>query len=166
MNSSARRWSPPPQGWVKANIDDVVFEEEGFIGVGCIVRDVDGGFIGARNHRVSVSMQPREAEAVSLKEALLWVKQIGYMYCIFETDLKLLADAYKQLNGIAYFHTIVSDCLELFKHFENVLVEFVCRFANEVAHKLARATHSMSGIHEWFYTAPEFVRDVLLIDSI
>ena len=63
-------------------------------------------------------------------------------------------------------NTIVSDCIELFKHFENVLVEFVSRSANEVAHKLARATHSMSGIHEWLYTAPEFVRDDLLIDSI
>ena len=29
MNSSARRWSPPPQGWVKVNTDAAVFEGEG-----------------------------------------------------------------------------------------------------------------------------------------
>ncbi|XP_074342485.1 uncharacterized protein LOC141680056 [Apium graveolens] len=143
-----------------------MFEKEGFIGVGCVVRDVDGGFIGARNHRVPVSMQHRETEAVSLKEALSWIKQTGYMYCIFETDAKLIADACKELKGIAYFHTIVSDCLKLFKHFENVLFDFVSRSANGVTHKLARATHFMLGIHESFYTALEFVRDILLIDFI
>lgn len=163
---SPRRWLPPPQGWIKVNIDAAVFEELGKVGVGCVVRDADGNFVCARNRAVMAFMQPREVEALSLKEALGWVKEMGYQRCIFETDAKILAEACKQKLGKAYFHTIVSDCVELVKHFENVLVEFVCKSANEVAHKLARATHSMSGIHEWFNTAPEFIHDVLVIDSI
>lgn len=70
VGSSPRRWSPPPQGWVKVNIDTAVFENLGCIGVGCVVRDTEGVFICARNHRVMACMQPREAEALSLKEAL------------------------------------------------------------------------------------------------
>lgn len=103
---------------------------------------------------------------MSLKEALSWVKQMGYTRCIFETDAKILVDACKEVKGKAYFHTIVSDYIKLFKHFENVLVEFVCRYADEVAHKLTRATHSMLDIHERYRTVPDFIYDVSMIDSI
>lgn len=64
-------------------------------------------------------------------------------------DAKTVVDAIKELKGCAYFHTIVEDCVELLKHFDNVLVEFVRRSANEAAHKLAREAHSMSGVQEW-----------------
>lgn len=96
-----------------------------------------------------VNMQPREVETLSLKETIKLVLEIGFTRCTFETDAKLLAEACKQVKGKSYFHIIVSDCIDLFKHFENVLVKFVCKYASEFAHKLARATRSMSGIHEW-----------------
>ena len=89
-------------------------------------------------------------------------KELGLKSRVFETDAKILADACKGVQGRAYFHTIVLDCLELFKQFDNVLVEFVSRSANEVAHKLARAAHSLSGIEEWVGTAPDFVSHVLI----
>lgn len=110
--------------------------------------------------------QPWEAEALGLKEALSWVKDLDYRRCIFETDAKALADACKGVQGRAYFHSIVLDCIELCKHYDVVLVDFVHKSANVIAHSLARATQSMSGIHEWVDTAPEFISDVLIIDSI
>ena len=163
---SPRRWFPPKPGWVKVNIDAAVFIESGFTGVGSIIRDEHNKFIRARNHRIDAVYQPREAEAIGLREALSWVKELGYRKCVFETDAKMLAEACKKVQGRTYFHSIVLSCVELFKHYDEVLVEFVYRSANEVAHKLARVTHSMSGIHEWADAAPEFISDVLLIDSI
>lgn len=44
-----------------------------------------------------------------------------------------------------------------------MLVQFVHRSANEVAHTLARATHSMSGFREWS-VAPDLISDVLIND--
>lgn len=58
-----------------------------------------------------------------------------------------MLDACKGVQGRAYFHTIDLGCVELFKHFDDILVEFVHKSANEVAHMLARTTDSMSGIH-------------------
>ncbi|KAL8093405.1 hypothetical protein AgCh_035325 [Apium graveolens] len=129
------RWSPPQHGWVKINIDVAIFAGNGDIG-----------------------------EAMGLKEALTWVKDLGFRRCVFETDSKLLADACKGEQGRSYFHTIVWDCIQLFKHFDEVLVQFVHRSANAVAHVLARATHFMSGFQEWNNVAPEFISDVLIND--
>lgn len=43
------------------------------------------------------------------------------------------------------FDTIAEDCSELTKHFDEVLVIFVHRSANKIAHLLAQASYSMSG---------------------
>lgn len=56
--------------------------------------------------------------------------------------------------------------MSYFKHFESVLVKFVSRSANSVAHLLARASYSTSGIQEWNSTAPAFIIHAIVLDSI
>ncbi|KAL8098714.1 hypothetical protein AgCh_031454 [Apium graveolens] len=76
-------------------------KESRYTGPGCVFRDERGAFIRARNKKIEATYHPREVEAMSLKEALSWAKDLGYK-----------------------------------------------RSANEVAHKLARVTHSMSEIED------------------
>ena len=64
------------------------------------------------------------------------------------------------------FHTIVLDCVDYCKHFDNVLIEFTHRSTNVVAHVLAKATRSMSDVQEWITNPPEFVVESLVYDSI
>lgn len=90
---------------------------------------------------------------------------MGFRNCVFETDSKQLADACRNVQGASYFHTIVSDYVDYYKHFENVLVQFVRRSANVVAHKLARATYSSSDVKVWVNTPPEFILESLVYDS-
>ena len=94
------------------------------------------------------------------------MKDLGYKRCVFETDAKELAEACSSVQGNTYFHLIVLDCIKLFKHYDEVLVDYVPRSANVVAHELARATYSMSGVHKWVDNPPDCIRDVLIIDSI
>ncbi|KAL8094866.1 hypothetical protein AgCh_036398 [Apium graveolens] len=166
MGSNSKVWQKPQVGWVKINMDAALFTSSNSIGVGGVIRDADGGFVSAMCKPVAGIWMPREAEAISLKEVLSWTKQQRYTRCVFETDSKILADAYNGRRGNSYFHTIVNDCLELSKHFENVLVQFVHRSANGVAHLLARASHSESGLREWSCVAPDFLMDVITFDSI
>ena len=63
------------------------------------------------------------------------------------------------------FHTIVEDCRDLAKNFDDVLVKFVPRSANSVAHEVARAAYSNSGLREWYDTAPDFIMCNLLMDE-
>lgn len=146
-------WTKPPEGWIKINIDAACGQGTG--GMGCVVRDDFGDFIRARCNVTTQKMQPREAEALSLREALSRLKDWRNGRCIFESDAKLLVDAINGTRGRSYFDTIVIDCLELLKHFEEVLVVFVHKSANNVAHMLARVACSMSGPQEWLYTAPD-----------
>lgn len=52
-----RIWTPPAEGWVKINIDAAVFLNE-TIGVGAVIRDDHGRFVGARG-QVHGSLEKR-----------------------------------------------------------------------------------------------------------
>lgn len=98
-----------------------------------------------------------------MKEALSWAKEVGLDWCVFESDSKQLVDACNGQQGASYFHTIVSDCVESCKHFDHVLISFVRRSANSVAHLLA--IHSLSDLREWIVHPPQFIHHVLDSDS-
>ncbi|XP_074378240.1 uncharacterized protein LOC141719767 [Apium graveolens] len=162
-------WCKPPAQWVKINTDAPCDINGGWTGLGCVARDDNGHFIRARSKRLQTGHQPRIAEAISLKEALSWTKQWRSRKCIFETDAKSLVDAItgsKDNQGRSTFDTIVDDCKELLKHFEEVSLVFVPRSANSVAHLLARGAHFVSGLQEWNTTAPDFIICNLALEAI
>lgn len=80
-----------------------------------VIRDSTWQFIRARCGQVVGAWQVRETETLSLRAALTWAKELALDHCIFRSDSKLLVDAYKGEQGASYFHTIVSDCVELCK---------------------------------------------------
>ncbi|KAL8089279.1 hypothetical protein AgCh_038904 [Apium graveolens] len=164
LQKAIRCWSKPEAGWIKINSDAACHMGSNKISVGCVVRDERGNFLRARSNVFQGNFQPREAEAVGLKEALSWVKDWRVHKCIFECDAKVLVDAMNGEGGATYFHLIVEECRDIIKHFKEVLVCFVHRSANMAAHKLAQVAYSMSGPMEWHYTAPTFLSCNLVSD--
>lgn len=152
-----RKWCKPPQGWIKINIDAAYRQDMEYIGTGCIVRDEQGLFLRGRVNRLRRCGEAREAEAMSLKEALLWMKQWRTTRCIFEMDAKSVVDAVHGAQQNSIFHLIIDECVQILKHFEEVLVIFDHRSANKAAHMLAQAAYSVSGPVEWCNAAPEFI---------
>ncbi|KAL8113024.1 hypothetical protein AgCh_020371 [Apium graveolens] len=109
--------------------------------------------------------QLREAEAMALKEAMQWALVNGWKTCIFESDAKMVVDAVHSVAGNSPFYFIVRDCVNLFRHFDEVQVCHIRRSANGVAHVLAQAARSMSDlVQEWHVVLPEFISHVIVAD--
>lgn len=66
--------------------------------------------------------------------------------CIFESDAKLLINVYTGICGISYFDIIFEDCVEFYKHFDKVLIEYVHKPVNSVVHVLARTAYFKSDL--------------------
>ncbi|XP_074347972.1 uncharacterized protein LOC141686789 [Apium graveolens] len=160
-----RQWYKPPEGWIKIILDAACSSQMGEIGVACVVRNDRGDFLQAMSKRFSGSTRAREAEALCLREMLVWIKRWRNQRCIFELDSKLVVDVFHGEMGNSVFHTIIDDCVSLLKHFSEVLVVFEYRSANIVAHLLARAAFSMSSLMEWYHAAPEIMLCNLISDA-
>lgn len=91
-------WKKPMEGWVKLHTDAALFQD-GSIGVGCVMRNSQGVFLGARCCRLVGAWSPRVAEAIGMKEALSWVLKRRNQRCIMETDSQVLVAACKANFG-------------------------------------------------------------------
>lgn len=111
----SRVWCKPPPGWIKINTDVACIVGSNRVGFGCVVRDERGRFVRARSNVFMQKMQPCEAEAMGLREALSWTKDWRNNKCIFECDAKLLVDAINGGSGKSYFDTIFDDCRDMLK---------------------------------------------------
>lgn len=107
-----RVWAKPDADWLKVNIDAAIFQD-GSIGVGSVIRDSNGIFVGARSCKLAGAWSPREAEAISMKEVSSWIIKNAYKKCVIETDSKCLVTTCKGTPGEAFFGTLVSYCVHL-----------------------------------------------------
>ncbi|KAL8148975.1 hypothetical protein AgCh_006108 [Apium graveolens] len=71
-------------------VDATIFEKEGLAGVGLITRDHDGQLLLARTKLYAEVMQPILVEALVVKEALSWLKDMGWMVTIIESDCQVV----------------------------------------------------------------------------
>jgi len=91
-------------------------------------------------------------EALGLHSALQWLSDMQFDNVDFETNSKLIADAFLSTrNDLSEFGCIISSSCFLFDtSFSNSKVEFVRRQTNVVAHALAREATSLTSLAVYF----------------
>ena len=120
----------------------------------------------ARNEVLTGLMEPTLTEAMSCKEALSWLKSLGYNKVIVESNAQQLIHALQDSNGdLSYFGFIVDDCKIMSKDLGEYLFVFAKRLANQVAHSLVRAAGSMFDRRVWFFSLPLFISHILALDN-
>nr|XP_023883236.1 uncharacterized protein LOC111995564 [Quercus suber] len=131
------RWSPPPQDWIKVNVD--VALNSFWLALAVVARDHRGEVLflrGIRHHLCRLA----QAEA----DALLWAVKLAiqeqWSAVIFEEDAKICIDALSNSELIPNWHstTTISNICCLSSHFTAVKFSWVWRLGNSVAHETAK----------------------------
>ena len=155
-------WSPPRVRWLKCNTDAAVFANEGRVGMGSVIRDESGKFVAALCCNIRGNYLPRDAEALSIREALSWVKSMKLSKVIIETDclqvFNALVDRQCPLNS---FGSIVLDCKCIADFIGDIVFSIVRRSANFAAHFVARVGNSLSGREVCRIVPPSWLVSVL-----
>ncbi|CAA7021473.1 unnamed protein product [Microthlaspi erraticum] len=93
LNAAKRaQWTPPPEGWVKCNVDGTWSQTNAHCGISWVLRDEQGRvlWIGARKLPKVHSVLEVKLEA--LRWAILRVTGLSYDKVIFETDSQISID--------------------------------------------------------------------------
>lgn len=130
------RWSPPPRGWLKFNVD-AGLRDAAMSGLGVIGRDEHGG-VWAVAAKKRISDGPALlSEMMAIEEGLLLARSLGVKKVILESDCLLAIQAlrgrqtYRNQMGV-----ILQNIRCLAESFREVRWSHVKHSGNSVAHSL------------------------------
>ncbi|GLJ28924.1 hypothetical protein SUGI_0570490 [Cryptomeria japonica] len=99
------KWSPPPPGWKKINFDGASRGNVGLSGIGAMVRDEEGSFVGAICGP-SIIVSNNVAEITALEEGLNGLSLTNNQKLLLKGTLKLylmvLTKKYLPTGGLTH----------------------------------------------------------------
>nr|CAB3482375.1 unnamed protein product [Digitaria exilis] len=132
-----KKWSPPPAGWSKINVDGSFVEATGEAGVGVIARDSVGQVIFSGWRVLFNCSDEVEAEARACVEGIRLATEWAPGPVIIESDCARLVRLIQDGPDRSEIGFIVSEALELTQILLEWKVSLVGRDCNIVAHELA-----------------------------
>ena len=162
------RWIPPATGTLKLNVDASVFPGANQFNIGMVLRNHAGEFITAKNQNFAGEVSVFEAEAVGVREALSWLKDMQRQEdeVIIESDSQLTVRAI-HTNNLNYLEIgeVIESCKQLLRSFCRVSLVFIRKNANKVAHELARIPCLVNS-HNIFTSPPTCLLEALSFDCL
>ncbi|XP_030502811.1 uncharacterized protein LOC115717981 [Cannabis sativa] len=153
ITSGCEQWAKPYFGEIKVNCDASVFGDDNSLRLGWIARDHNDLFIDALAVKTYGQPAPFLAEAMALKEALIWVKgrwvEGGVPAgVVMESDSLLLVQAVQQKKRLlSRVGLLITDCVGLMQSslLFPISISFVKRSGNQATNFLARFAGSIPG---------------------
>ncbi|XP_019192736.1 PREDICTED: uncharacterized protein LOC109187035 [Ipomoea nil] len=105
-------WKPPSHSRLKLNTDVAMESNSGSMGMGWIVRYEMSVLVAAKSSSVSGYFDVKDAEAMSIREALSWVKALGYGDIDVETDSQIVFYALSSISYNSPFSLLIDDVKE------------------------------------------------------
>ena len=139
-----------------------LFHDLSAIGLGMVMRRNDGQFYACKTLRMPLSCSVKEAEALALREALLWALSLKLVDVEFETYSLLVVNSLS-LHSLdcSEYGFLISDCVCL-RGNGNYSIRFVKRQANKCAHVLARHACFNCSLYESF-VIPSWLEEVFFL---
>ena len=120
------------------------------IRLGMVMRRNDDQFYACKTVQLPLSCSVKEAEALALREALLWALSLKLVDVEFETDSLLVVNSLSShFLDRSEYGFLIADCMCL-RGKGNYSIRFVKRQANKCAHVLAKHVCFNASLYESF----------------
>lgn len=162
--TTREKWSPPPSGWTKCNVDAAFNGSDHSASSGLILRDSEGRPSGGGAKWYEHSLSATAAEARACCDGLRLAQDRGIQKVILETDCQVLICLWNsraaQRSEIA---PLLDEMEELSRSFQDFKFCFVSRTCNFAAHECARLVSRNSQVVEW-HVPPPGLADIINSD--
>lgn len=117
-------WHLPPEGTIKVNTDATCFAESNTYAYAMVERDHTGSLLEAKTTSKHGHIDPMMAEALSIREALSWIKLKSWRKVIVETDCLAVVQVLRCSSiHLSYLGRIISECQGLLRIFIAMMLE-------------------------------------------
>ncbi|KAL6199572.1 hypothetical protein ACLB2K_029356 [Fragaria x ananassa] len=165
MKRAKARWSCPPSGRLKLNVDGAFLEDQRVGGIGVVARDEHGVCLVALSPHMPYAQPAMHMEAEALRASLLIAFYRGWNEIEIESDCETLLQALAKDGDVVEVSAILVDCRHYLMAFDYVLLRHVNREANGVANRLAHLARSSAFDELWEDSPPDIIQDVLIEDG-
>ncbi|XP_074377163.1 uncharacterized protein LOC141718682 [Apium graveolens] len=160
----SKKWCPPPQDYLKLNVDASFFPQADAFSVGMVIRSHNGDFVGAKVTTLPRPSTVLEAESIGIREALTSVLQRGERKLIVESDSLLSIQAvHHKKNYLLEVGHVIEDCKMFLHSMPDCRVTHIRKQANKVAHSTARIPCSII-CSIVFTSPPSYLLETLMND--
>jgi ribonuclease HI len=150
-------WRPPGDGWVKVNTDAGVALDARKSGAGGVARTATS-FIGAWSKPLVGVTDPLVAEALALREGVIFAKLRGFTQVVMEVDCLELVDHWTMRQGSrSLIAPVFIEIEELASSFTSFVIQHVKRHSNNSAHLCARFACTLERSDCWMSSPPSFL---------
>ncbi|MBA0752936.1 hypothetical protein Gogos_021277, partial [Gossypium gossypioides] len=152
---STVRWLPPPQRWVKINVDARLSVAKKRVVSGFIIRNDEGFIMGSefQGHNLVHSVVIAKALVVLYK--LQFALDLGFTNVILKSDSRLVVNNIQQLSeDYSESRLFTWDVKNLARKFHFCRFQFIAREGNGAAHAMAIEGMRTEGDLFWVEDAP------------
>lgn len=159
------KWKPPPEQFIKFNVDAAVNKEEDRAGLGIIARDHNGKVLLAGSKTIWPFVNVESAEIEAFKWAACMVKERSWNRIIIEGDAQQVVKAFQRsITRNIYNQVLIDNTLNYVSNVDSLSFSFCYREANHAAHRLARWAASSVCSRVWFDEGPPWISDIVFAD--
>ncbi|XP_057809148.1 uncharacterized protein LOC131023623 [Salvia miltiorrhiza] len=135
---------------ISRNSSSVSAAIDRLLGIGIVIRNHLGEFVLGKTIILPGCRSVEEGELVGIKEALSWIKGLGYEKGVIESDCKRACDVINSIErNISEVGVIASLCRSELVLMPGFHVVHVKRDLNAIAHSLAKVSRDFSSHHVW-----------------
>ncbi|KAJ8431597.1 hypothetical protein Cgig2_025639 [Carnegiea gigantea] len=166
QKSCEQQWQKLGIGEYKINSDAAIDKDSGRTGFGAVIRNSEGLVIACFMKSLRGVLEPRSAEALGIKWAILCTKDIGLSGGIYETDcMDVVGELQQASRLLTSFQRIVYDVKHASLYLSAFSLNHVRRSANRVAHLLVREALKEDGFRAWIEDCPPCVLDLVMLEQ-
>jgi hypothetical protein len=159
-------WRPPEEGWIKINTDAGIALDVRKGGAGGVARS-PSGFMGAWSKPYPGITDPMIAEALALRDGVIFAKLRGFSRVVMEVDCLEIVDLWDSRAGSrAVVAPILQEIEGLSSSFSSFVIQHVIRTSNTLAHLCAKHACTLETTSAWMELPPSFLVSSLQADTL
>ncbi|KAL6141458.1 hypothetical protein ACLB2K_059746 [Fragaria x ananassa] len=144
-------WTPPPVGWLKANIDGAFQAAMKQGGIGVLLRDSDGHVVGGICMKVDTVASLDTVEALAGRAACELAAEFNLSPVVLESHcLKLVKPCSSSVEDESTFGQVVADIKDEISSMPCSFFSHIFRKTIYAANKLAKLALSLGFSFRWF----------------